>query len=104
LKLDCFVKTRYTHGGQLRQVRRTEIPAQELTLNFLAITSASKDSLIQFLQQNAARKVFVTDENGVQWYGFVTSDKITFTVHGSGSGCRLWDTQLEFEGLIEEDL
>ncbi len=112
LTLDCYVKTRYTSGGQVRQIRPTLTTTESLKFVFVGLTRAHREALIKFLTTNAAKRVILSDENGVERLGFITSNKINFVV-GSykitrdiltealmPSTCATYNTEFDFEGEV----
>jgi len=67
---------RQTAGGDLVGVRDTDWPQKQTNLyDFEVLDDTEKDELLDFLESYAGLEIGITDHNGQDWTGIITSSE-----------------------------
>ncbi len=91
---------RTTRGGDLKIFSDSAWPKQEtLKVQIEALTTAQKDSLGSFFEDNIGLEVGLLDDEDRQWKGIITQPDADFT-DVSGNGCT-YSVIFEFEGKLQ---
>lgn len=91
---------RTTRGGDLTVFADPTWPKQEtLKVQIESLTSAQKDSLQSFFEDNIGLEIGLLDDENKQWKGIITQPDADFT-DVSGDGCT-YAVIFEFEGELQ---
>ncbi len=91
---------RTTRGGDLKIFSDPTWPKQEtLKVQIEALTTAQKDSLVSFFEDNIGLEIGLLDDENRQWKGIITQPDADFT-DVIGNGCT-YSVIFEFEGELQ---
>lgn len=91
---------RTTRGGDLKIFSDPTWPKQEtLKVQIEALTSAQKDSLVSFFEDNIGLEIGLLDDENRQWKGIITQPDADIT-DVSGNDCT-YSVIFEFEGELQ---
>ncbi len=91
---------RTTRGGDLKIFSDPTWPKQEsLKVQIEALTSAQKDSLVSFFEDNIGLEIGLLDDENRQWKGIITQPDADIT-DVRGDGCS-YSVIFEFEGELQ---
>ncbi len=91
---------RTSRGGDLKIFSDPTWPKQEtLKVQIEALTTAQKDSLQSFFEDNIGLEIGLLDDENKQWKGIITQPDADFTDVGGG-GCT-YSVIFEFEGELQ---
>lgn len=94
---DTDTKIRRSLDGDLQTPRDLNwVPIQSFKMTFSALTTAERDTLIQFALQTHGQIIAFVDFEGSTWQGIIRNDVLLFR-EGISNGCN-WSADLEFIG------